>query len=232
MHKGANILPFELSASILSADFARLGEAVEVVLEAGVDRIHFDVMDNHYVPNLTIGSMVCKSLRQYGIKAPIDVHLMVNPVERMIANFIEAGASTITFHPETSNNPLTHLNMIKQGGCQTGLAINPNDSIEHLKTYLPECNEVLIMSVQPGFGGQVFIPNVLEKIKKLEQHLIAEQLNTIIAIDGGINEKTIVPAQLAGAKRLVVGSAIFSGSVDHYPNNVALLKQLLSEGTL
>ena len=161
--------PFVIAPSILSADFARLGEDVERVLEAGADTVHFDVMDNHYVPNLTIGPMVCSALRKYGITAPIDVHLMVKPVDRMIGEFIDAGASYITFHPEASEHIDRSLQLIKQGGCKAGLVFNPATPLDVLKYVMDKVDMVLLMSVNPGFGGQTFIPGTLDKLREARE---------------------------------------------------------------
>ena len=202
--------PFVIAPSILSADFARLGEEVERVLEAGADTVHFDVMDNHYVPNLTIGPMVCSALRKYGITAPIDVHLMVKPVDRIIGDFIEAGASYITFHPEASGHIDRSLQLIKEGGCKAGLVFNPATSLDALKYVLDKVDMVLLMSVNPGFGGQSFIPGTLDKLREARELIDASGLPIRLQVDGGINVKNIKQIAQAGADTFVAGSAIFN----------------------
>ncbi len=202
--------PFVIAPSILSADFARLGEEVDRVLAAGADTIHFDVMDNHYVPNLTIGPMVCAALRKYGITAPIDVHLMVKPVDRMIGDFIEAGASYITFHPEASEHVDRSLQLIKQGGCKAGLVFNPATPLDVLKYVLDKVDMVLLMSVNPGFGGQSFIPGTLDKLREAREIIDASGLPIRLQVDGGVNVKNIKQIAEAGADTFVAGSAIFN----------------------
>ena len=198
-----------IAPSILSADFSRLGEEVNSVLEAGADWIHFDVMDNHYVPNLTIGPMVCQSLRDYGITAPIDVHLMVEPVDQLIQDFSKAGASYITFHPEASDDVGRSLNLIKDSGCKAGLVLNPDIPIEVLDGFLDKLDMILLMSVFPGFGGQEFIDSILEKVTKMRSIINANSLETRLEIDGGIKLKNIKEVADAGADTFVSGSAIF-----------------------
>ena len=198
-----------IAPSILSADFSRLGEEVNSVLEAGADWVHFDVMDNHYVPNLTIGPMVCQSLRDYGITAPIDVHLMVEPVDQLIQDFSKAGASYITFHPEASDDVGRSLNLIKDSGCKAGLVLNPDIPIEVLEGFLDKLDMILLMSVFPGFGGQEFIDSVLEKVTKMRSIINANSLETRLEIDGGIKLKNIKEVADAGADTFVSGSAIF-----------------------
>ncbi|MDE1463212.1 ribulose-phosphate 3-epimerase [Spartinivicinus poritis] len=201
---------FLIAPSILSADFACLGEEVDNVLVAGADMVHFDVMDNHYVPNLTIGPMVCKALRDYGVKAPIDVHLMVKPVDRIIGDFIEAGASYITFHPEASEHIDRSLQMIKAGGCKAGLVFNPATRLDHLEYVIDKVDMVLLMSVNPGFGGQKFIPQTLNKIRQARQLIDASGLDIRLEIDGGVSTSNIREIAEAGADTFVAGSAIFN----------------------
>ncbi len=202
--------PFVIAPSILSADFARLGEDVDRVLAAGADTVHFDVMDNHYVPNLTIGPMVCTALRKYGITAPIDVHLMVKPVDRIIGDFIDAGASYITFHPEASEHVDRSLQLIKQGGCKAGLVFNPATSLDALKYVLDKVDMVLLMSVNPGFGGQSFIPGTLDKLREARELIDASGLPIRLQVDGGVNVNNIKAIAEAGADTFVAGSAIFN----------------------
>ncbi len=202
--------PYCIAPSILSADFARLGEETQAVLAAGADWIHFDVMDNHYVPNLTIGPMVCRALRQYGIQAPIDVHLMVKPVDRLIGDFIEAGASMITFHPEASEHVDRSLNLIREAGVQCGLVLNPATSLNYLDHVMDKLDMILLMSVNPGFGGQSFIPHTLEKIQQVRAKIDAVGLPIRLEVDGGIHGKNIAAIAQAGADTFVAGSAIFS----------------------
>lgn len=202
--------PFVIAPSILSADFARLGEDVDRVLAAGADTVHFDVMDNHYVPNLTIGPMVCSALRKYGITAPIDVHLMVKPVDRVIGDFIEAGASYITFHPEASEHIDRSLQLIKQGGCKAGLVFNPATPLDVLKYVLDKVDMVLLMSVNPGFGGQSFIPSTLDKLREARELIDASGLPIRLQVDGGVNVNNIKTIAQAGADTFVAGSAIFN----------------------
>ena len=202
--------PFVIAPSILSADFARLGEDVDRVLAAGADTVHFDVMDNHYVPNLTIGPMVCTALRKYGITAPIDVHLMVKPVDRIIGEFIDAGASYITFHPEASEHVDRSLQLIKQGGCKAGLVFNPATSLDVLRYVLDRVDMVLLMSVNPGFGGQSFIPGTLDKLREVRELIDVSGLPIRLQVDGGVNVQNIKQIAEAGADTFVAGSAIFN----------------------
>ena len=216
--------PFVIAPSILSADFARLGEDVERVLEAGADTVHFDVMDNHYVPNLTIGPMVCSALRKYGITAPIDVHLMVKPVDRMIGEFIDAGASYITFHPEASEHIDRSLQLIKQGGCKAGLVFNPATPLDVLKYVMDKVDMVLLMSVNPGFGGQTFIPGTLDKLREARELIDASGLPIRLQVDGGVNVKNIKEIAHAGADTFVAGSAIFNA-----PDYAQVISQMRAE---
>ena len=198
-----------IAPSILSADFARLGEEVDNVLAAGADWIHFDVMDNHYVPNLTIGPLVCAALRKHGVTAPVDVHLMVKPVDRIVPDFAEAGASLISFHPEASEHIDRTLQLIKSHGCQAGLVFNPATSLSYLDYVLDKIDLVLIMSVNPGFGGQSFIPAALEKVRRARE-LIDRSGRTIrLEVDGGVKADNIGEIAKAGADTFVAGSAIF-----------------------
>ena len=198
-----------IAPSILSADFSRLGDEVHSVLEAGADWVHFDVMDNHYVPNLTIGPMVCQALRDYGITAPIDVHLMVEPVDELIKSFSKAGATYITFHPEASKDIDQSINLINDGGCNAGLVLNPDIPIDVLEGYLEKLDMILLMSVFPGFGGQKFIDSVLEKVVELRSIINDKNLETRLEIDGGIKLDNIREVADAGADTFVSGSAIF-----------------------
>lgn len=198
-----------IAPSILSADFARLGEEVDAVLEAGADVVHFDVMDNHYVPNLTIGPMVCKALRHYGISAPIDVHLMVEPVDQLIGNFAEAGASWITFHPEASKHVDRSLQLIRDAGCKGGLVLNPASSLEQVKYVLDKVDVLLLMSVNPGFGGQKFIPATLDKLREARAMIDASGRDIRLEVDGGVTVDNIRAVADAGADTFVAGSAIY-----------------------
>ncbi len=199
-----------IAPSILSADFARLGEEVDTVLAAGADIVHFDVMDNHYVPNLTIGPMVCKALRDHGVTAPIDVHLMVSPVDRLIEDFAAAGASYITFHPDASVHVDRSLQMIRDAGCKSGLVFNPAASLEPLRYVMDKVDMVLLMSVNPGFGGQSFIPSALDKLREARALIDDSGLDIRLEIDGGVSAKNIREIAAAGADTFVAGSAIFN----------------------
>ena len=201
---------FLIAPSILSADFARLGEDVDAVLQAGADVVHFDVMDNHYVPNLTIGPMVCKALRDYGITAPIDVHLMVKPVDTMITQFAQAGASIITFHPEASEHIDRSLQLIKEQGCKAGLVLNPATPLTCLEFVMDKLDVILLMSVNPGFGGQSFIPQTLEKLKQVRKLIDESGFEIRLQVDGGVKVDNIKEIAQAGADMFVAGSAIFN----------------------
>jgi len=201
---------FWIAPSILSANFARLGEEVADVLDAGADVVHFDVMDNHYVPNLTIGPLVCKALRDYGVKADIDVHLMVKPVDRIIPDFAEAGASWITFHPEGSEHVDRSLQLIRDCGCKSGLVFNPATPLDCLRWVIDKVDMVLLMSVNPGFGGQKFIPATLDKLREARRIIDQSGRNIRLEIDGGVKVDNIAEIAAAGADTFVAGSAIFS----------------------
>ncbi|ACZ78627.1 MULTISPECIES: ribulose-phosphate 3-epimerase [Dickeya] len=201
--------PFLIAPSILSADFARLGEDTARALAAGADVVHFDVMDNHYVPNLTIGPLVLKSLRNYGITAPVDVHLMVKPVDRLIPDFAEAGASFITFHPEASEHVDRTLQLIKSHGCKAGLVFNPATSLSYLDYVMDKLDIILLMSVNPGFGGQSFIPSTLDKLRQVRQRIDESGYDIRLEVDGGVKVDNIAQIAAAGADMFVAGSAIF-----------------------
>ena len=201
--------PTVIAPSILSADFARLGEEVDSVLAAGADWVHFDVMDNHYVPNLTIGPLVCSALRKHGVTAPIDVHLMVSPVDRIVGDFAEAGATLISFHPEASGHVHRTIQLIRSAGCQPGLVLNPATPVEVLDYVLDELDLVLLMSVNPGFGGQAFIPSALDKLRKVRERIDASGRAVRLEIDGGVKPDNIGAIAAAGADTFVAGSAIF-----------------------
>jgi len=208
---------YQIAPSILSSNFARLGEEVDNVLASGADIVHFDVMDNHYVPNLTIGPLVCEALRKHGVTAPIDVHLMVKPVDRIIPDFAKAGATYITFHPEASEHIDRTIALIRECGCKPGLVFNPATPLDALEYTLPRLDMVLLMSVNPGFGGQKFIPYVLDKVRKVRKMIDAGGYNCRLEIDGGVGTANIKDVAEAGADTFVAGSAIFSAGKDSDP---------------
>ena len=218
-------MEYVIAPSILSADFARLGEDVEAVLAAGADMVHFDVMDNHYVPSLTIGPMVCQALRDYGVTAPIDVHLMVKPVDRIIGDFLDAGASYITFHPEATEHIDRSLELICSGGARCGLVFNPATSLSYLDYVLDKIDIVLIMSVNPGFGGQQFIPASLDKLKEVRKIIDQSGRDIRLEIDGGVKIENIGDICAAGADTFVAGSAIFNA--DEYAATIAAMRSKL-----
>jgi ribulose-phosphate 3-epimerase len=213
-----------IAPSILSANFAKLGEEVDAVLKAGADWVHFDVMDNHYVPNLTIGPMICEALRKHGVTAPIDVHLMVKPVDRIVPDFAKAGATLISFHPEASEHVHRTIQLIKSTGCQAGLVLNPATPIDVLDYVLEELDLVLLMSVNPGFGGQSFIPSALTKLKQVRQMIDRTGKNIRLEIDGGVKVDNIAEIAAAGADTFVAGSAIFNA-----PNYEQVIGQMRAE---
>jgi ribulose-phosphate 3-epimerase len=217
---------FLIAPSILSADFARLGADVESVLAAGADIVHFDVMDNHYVPNLTIGPVVCKALKDYGIGAPIDVHLMVSPVDRLIGEFADAGASIITFHPEASDHVDRSLQLIRESGCKSGLVFNPATPLTWLEHVLDKIDMVLLMSVNPGFGGQKFIPATLSKLRAARRIIEDSGMDIRLEIDGGVKTDNIAEIASAGADTFVAGSAIFGS--DDYTATITRMRDALT----
>ncbi|WAM56740.1 ribulose-phosphate 3-epimerase [Vreelandella venusta] len=221
---------FLIAPSILSANFARLGEEVDNVLAAGADIVHFDVMDNHYVPNLTIGPMVCKALRQHGVTAPIDVHLMVKPVDRMIGDFSEAGASYITFHPEASEHVDRSLQLIRDSGCKAGLVFNPATPLSYLDYVMDKIDMILLMSVNPGFGGQSFIPSTLGKLREARARINASGRPIRLEIDGGVKVDNIADIAAAGADTFVAGSAIFNAHQSSDPHGYdSVIQQMRAE---
>ena len=218
--------PNFIAPSILSADFAKLGEEVDNVLASGADLVHFDVMDNHYVPNLTIGPLVCDALRSHGVTAPIDVHLMVKPVDRIIPDFAKAGASYITFHPEASEHIDRTVALIKEQGCKAGLVFNPATPLHYLEHVIEQLDMVLLMSVNPGFGGQSFIPSSLEKLRVVRKMIDDRKLSTRLEIDGGVNTENIKDIASAGADTFVAGSAIFN--TDNYKSTIDIMRSELA----
>ena len=217
---------FLIAPSILSANFAKLGEEVDNVLEAGADIVHFDVMDNHYVPNLTIGPMVCEALRKHGVTAPIDAHLMVKPVDDMIRSFIDAGATYITFHPEASEHIDRSLQLIQDGGCKAGLVFNPATPLHYLDHVMDRLDMILLMSVNPGFGGQKFIPSTLDKLKQTRQIITASGRDIRLEVDGGVTVSNIAEIAAAGADTFVAGSAIFK--TDDYKATIDKMREQLA----
>ena len=216
-----------IAPSILSADFAKLGDEVDSVLVAGADIVHFDVMDNHYVPNLTIGPLVCEALRNHGVTAPIDVHLMVKPVDRIIPDFASAGASYITFHPEASEHIDRTISLIKESGCKAGLVFNPATPLHYLDHAIDQLDMVLLMSVNPGFGGQSFIPHTLDKLRTVRKLIDSKDLETRLEIDGGVKIDNIKEIASAGADTFVAGSAIFN--TENYKATIDKMRSELAQ---
>ena len=224
---------YQIAPSILAANFARLGEEVDNVLASGADIVHFDVMDNHYVPNLTIGPLVCEALRKHGVTAPIDVHLMVKPVDRIIPDFAKAGATYITFHPEASDHIDRTIGLIKESGCKAGLVFNPATPLDVLEYMLPKLDMILLMSVNPGFGGQKFIPHTLVKARQVRKMIDASGLKIRLEIDGGVGPANIREVAEAGVDTFVAGSAVFSKRNDkdknHYNTVIAEMRAELAK---
>lgn len=227
---------FKIAPSILSADFARLGEEVVNVLASGADVVHFDVMDNHYVPNLTIGPLVCEALRKHGVTAEIDVHLMVKPVDRIIPDFAKAGASYITFHPEASDHIDRSLQLVKAEGCKTGLVFNPATPLTLAEHVLDKVDRILLMSVNPGFGGQKFIPHTLDKLRMARKMIDESGYDIDLEIDGGVNVQNIREIAEAGARTFVAGSAVFGAANSNDPNDyetvIAALRAELAQAKI
>jgi ribulose-phosphate 3-epimerase len=227
---------FKIAPSILSADFARLGEEVDNVLASGADIVHFDVMDNHYVPNLTIGPLVCEALRKHGVTAEIDVHLMVKPVDRIIPDFAKAGASYITFHPEASDHIDRSLQLVKAEGCKTGLVFNPATPLSLAEHVMDKVDRILLMSVNPGFGGQSFIPHTLEKLRQARKMIDESGYDIDLEVDGGVNIKNIREVAEAGARTFVAGSAVFNaaqaGDANDYQTVIAALRAELAKANI
>jgi ribulose-phosphate 3-epimerase len=227
---------FKIAPSILSADFARLGEEVDNVLASGADIVHFDVMDNHYVPNLTIGPLVCEALRKHGVTAEIDVHLMVKPVDRIIPDFAKAGASYITFHPEASDHIDRSLQLVKAEGCKTGLVFNPATPLSLAEHVMDKVDRILLMSVNPGFGGQSFIPHTLERLRQARKMIDESGYDIDLEVDGGVNIKNIREVAEAGARTFVAGSAVFNaaqaGDANDYQTVIAALRAELAKANI